>query len=65
MKPDIAPLVANKGLPQFEQKLVATAAPLEPLTVHVSVEPAILAELLLTTAPEARDAPFDRWQARQ
>ena len=57
--------VANKGLPQVEQKRRVVRSPLDAWTQWVAGEPVTLRDCLGTTTPQAKGALLECWQSRQ
>jgi hypothetical protein len=58
-------LCVNRGVPQFGQKLRVAGKPLLPGTEYVFGLPVITRSALVTTTPDAKGAPLERWQSRQ
>jgi hypothetical protein len=61
----LASLRVNKGVPQSEQKLRVARPPLLARTEYVFGVPLISRSVALTTTPDAKGAPLERWQSRQ
>jgi hypothetical protein len=65
MNPCAAGLIANSGEPHSAQKLRTVRLPLLPRTAWVAGVPVTVTSVALTTMPEAKGAPLERWQSRQ
>ena len=65
MNPGFASLHVNKGVPQSAQKLRVARPPLLARTEYVLGVPVTSRSLVMTTTPDAKGAPLERWQSRQ
>jgi hypothetical protein len=55
----------NKGVPHSEQKVRVVSPPLLPRTEYVFGVPVTWRSAVITTTPDAKGAPLERWQSVQ